>query len=74
MPTRKPFVGAARRDCIIAEAIKRALYAMRLVNGVVFESEGVKGALQFEHEMIRLEQALQLLNCDLDRALAIQRH
>lgn len=62
MSTRKQFTSAARRDCIITEAMKRALYAMRLVNGTAIESAGVRRTLQFEHEMAKLEQALQLLN------------
>jgi hypothetical protein len=66
MPTRKQSIATTKRDGIIADAVKRALYAMKLVNGIMTESEGVRGTLQFEHEMAKLEGALRLLDVKPD--------
>jgi hypothetical protein len=66
MPTRKQSIATTKRDGIIADAVRRALYAMKLVNGITIESEGVRGTLQFEHEMAKLEGALRLLDVNTD--------
>lgn len=62
MPQSKLSTAAAKRENTIADAVNHALYAMRLVNGMVIESAGGRGTLSFEHEMAKLEKALKLLN------------
>jgi hypothetical protein len=64
MPRSKRTIDITKRDGIIADAVNRALYAMKLVNGIGIEVEGMRGTLQFEHEMIKLESALRLLRVD----------
>lgn len=62
MPPRKQSNVAAKRDRAIADALNHALFAMRLVDGLVVESADGRGELHFEHEMAKLEKALKLLN------------
>jgi hypothetical protein len=64
VPYRKQSIADAKRDRVIADAVKHALYAMRLVNGKVMD--GGVSILQFEQEMAKLEKALKILNDDRD--------
>lgn len=66
MPKRKLSVATAKRYGVIADAVNRALYAMKLVNGVAIESEGVREVLQFDYEMEKLEEALRLVKAECD--------
>jgi hypothetical protein len=66
MPKRKLSVATAKRYGVIADAVNRAIYAMKLVNGVAIEIEGVRGVLQFDYEMAKLEEALRLVKADCD--------
>lgn len=60
MPTTKSkSVPNVKRDKVIAEAVNQALYAMRLLDGRVLD--GGVARLHFDHEMLKLEKALELL-------------
>jgi hypothetical protein len=67
MTSKKQTIADAKRDRQIAEAVNHALYAMRLVDGMVIE-RGL-GTLHFDREMAKLEKALELLSeRDIDAA------
>jgi hypothetical protein len=71
MPRTKLSAATAKRYGVIADAVIRAIYAMKLVNGVAIENAGVHGVLQFDHEMARLEEALRLIKADCDDTTSI---
>lgn len=66
MPTSSEFIAAAKRDAKIVDALNRAIYSMILLNGVAVDIAGVKGTLNFDHEISSMKGALRLLNIDPD--------
>lgn len=60
------YLASAQRDGKIIAALHRALQAMRLTHGGRITLVGVSGTLNFENEMLGLNEALFLLASDPD--------
>lgn len=67
----RQFLTAAVRDAMVIDSLHRALYAMKLTNGAVILVDGVRGSLNFDHEIEKLHRSLYLLGVDTKEPLPI---
>jgi len=63
------YLASAERDGKLIDAIYRGLYGMSLTNGCSVTVEGRSYALNYNHEMNRLRDALKLLGVDPNEPL-----
>lgn len=63
------FIASAERDVKIIQAMRRALFAMDLVNLSIVEMDGVRWRLNFSFEIEQLEEALRMIGVDDDEHL-----
>lgn len=63
------YLAAAERDGKLVAALRSALQAMILTNGVRITMVGMSGSLNYEREMLLLRDALTLLAVDPDELL-----
>ena len=65
------YLAAAERDGKLIDAIHRGLYAMSLMNGCAVTIEGKSFTQNFDHEIVKLAEALKLLGVDPNEPLSM---
>lgn len=60
------YLASAKRDAIVAAALRGALQAMMLTHGAKITMAAVSGTLNYEREMLELRDALLILGLDPD--------
>lgn len=69
MHRTEQFIVNAERDVKIIEAMRRAMYAMELVNLAIVEMDEARWRLNFSFEIQQLAEALHLIGVEDDELL-----